>query len=417
MLRQIEGSRAIAEAVALCRPEVICAYPITPQTHIVENLGELVKGGELVNCEFINVESEFAALSVAIGSSAAGARSYTATASQGILFMAEAVYNAAGLGLPIVMTIGNRAIGAPINIWNDHSDSMSMRDSGWIQLYAETNQEAADLHIQAFRLAEELSCPVMVCVDGFILTHAYDRVDMPAQAEVDAYLPAFEPVQVLDVNEPVSIGAMVGPEAFFEVRYLQHHKQLRALELIPQLAAEFGARFGRDSGGLLRSYRTEDAETVVVALGSVNGTLKEVVDQMRAAGHRVGLLTLVSFRPFPLAHVREALGHARRVVVVEKNLAVGLGGVLSDGVRKALSGIQLKGHTVIAGLGGRPITQDSLRRLLEQAERDELEQLNFLDLNWDVVNRELARARQQRRSGPTAESVLRQLGTTGARTA
>src|SRR5690242_20710576 len=229
MLKQVETSRAVAETIALCRPEVICAYPITPQTHIVEGLGEMVKAGELEHCEFINVESEFAALSVAIGASAAGARSYTATASQGILFMAEAVYNAAGLGLPIVMTIGNRAIGAPINIWNDHSDSMALRDAGWIQLYADTNQEAADLHIQAFRLAEELSCPVMVCVDGFILTHAYDRVDVPLQRDVDAYLPPFEPRQMLDPAEPVSIGAMVGPEAFFEVRYLQHHKQQRAL--------------------------------------------------------------------------------------------------------------------------------------------------------------------------------------------
>ena len=162
MLKQIEGSRAVAEAVGLCRPEVICAYPITPQTHIVENLGQMVRKGEVAGCEFVNVESEFAALSVAIGASAAGARAYTATASQGLLFMAEAVYNASGLGLPIVMTIGNRAIGAPINIWNDQQDSMSMRDAGWIQLYAETNQEAVDLHIQAVRLAEELSVPVMV---------------------------------------------------------------------------------------------------------------------------------------------------------------------------------------------------------------------------------------------------------------
>lgn len=166
MLEQIEGSHAVAKAVALCRPQVICAYPITPQTHIVEHVGEMVKSGELAGCEFINAESEFAALSVAIGASAAGARSYTATSGQGLLFMAEAVYNAAGLGLPIVMTIGNRAIGAPINIWNDHSDSMAMRDAGWIQLFAENNQEALDLHIQAFRIAEELSCPVMVCVDG-----------------------------------------------------------------------------------------------------------------------------------------------------------------------------------------------------------------------------------------------------------
>ena len=415
MLKQIEGSAAIAQAVALCRPEVICAYPITPQTHIVEGLGEMVKSGELTHCEFINVESEFAALSVAIGASAAGARSYTATASQGILFMAEAVYNASGLGLPIVMTIGNRAIGAPINIWNDHSDSMALRDAGWIQLFAETNQESADLHIQAFRLAEELSCPIMVCVDGFILTHAYDRVDIPTQEQVDAYLPPIEPVQVMDVNEPVSIGAMVGPEAFFEVRYLQHHKQIRALELIPKLAAEFKQQFGRDSGGLIRSYRCEDAETIVVSLGSVVGTIKEAVDQMRDKGARVGVVSICSFRPFPLVEVRDALCNAKRVVVLEKCLAVGIGGIVSDGVRKALSGMSLKGYTVIAGLGGRSITTLSLIRLFEQAGRDELETLNFLDLNWDIVNREIERGQQQRRTGPTAENILRDLGTTAAR--
>ena len=415
MLKQIEGSMAIAEAVALCRPEVICAYPITPQTHIVEGIGGLVKSGKLENCEFINVESEFAALSVAIGASAAGARSYTATASQGILFMAEAVYNAAGLGLPIVMTIGNRAIGAPINIWNDHSDSMSMRDAGWIQLFAETNQEAADLHIQAFRLAEELSCPVMVCVDGFILTHAYERVDIPAQAEVDAYLPPFDPVQVLDVNEPVSIGAMVGPEAFFEVRYLQHHKQIRALELIPQLAAEFQSRFVRDSGGLIRSYLCEDAETIVVALGSVVGTVKEAVDALRDAGQVIGVVSICSFRPFPLDAVRAALEKATRVVILEKCMAVGIGGIVSDGVRKALYNTAVKSHTVIAGLGGRPIPMQSLVDLFQRAARDGLDPLNFLDLNWEVINRELARGRQQRRAGPTAENILRDLHMTGAR--
>ncbi len=203
MLRQIEGSRAVAEAVARCRPEVVCAYPISPQTHIIEALGVLVDSGALSPCEFINVESEFAALSVSIGASAAGARSYTATASQGLLFMIEAVYNAAGLGLPIVMTLANRAIGAPINIWNDHSDAMAARDAGWVQLFAESNQEAVDLHIQAFRLAEEFSLPVMVCMDGFILTHAVERVDLPDQAAVDAFLPPYEPRQVLDPDDPV----------------------------------------------------------------------------------------------------------------------------------------------------------------------------------------------------------------------
>jgi pyruvate ferredoxin oxidoreductase alpha subunit len=411
MLKQTEGSHAVAEAVALCRPQVICAYPITPQTHIVEGVGEMVKDGTLANCEFINVESEFAALSVAIGASAAGARTYTATSSQGLLFMAEAVYNAAGLGLPIVMTIGNRAIGAPINIWNDHSDSMSMRDAGWIQLYAETNQESLDLHIQAFRLAEELSCPVMVCMDGFILTHAYDRVDIPTQAQVDSFLPPYEPRQILDPADPVSIGAMVGPEAFTEVRYMAHHKQLRALSLIPQLSASFERQFGRASGGLLRSYRTEGAETIVVALGSVNGTVQDVIDEMRDGGAKIGSVSICSFRPFPLAALRDALQHAVRVVVLEKCLAVGLGGIVSDGVRKSLSGIQLKGYTVIAGLGGRAITRDSLMQLFTDAAADELEQVPFLDLNAEVVNHELERESAARRSGPTAEAILRRLGT------
>jgi pyruvate ferredoxin oxidoreductase alpha subunit len=411
MLKQIEGSRAVAEAIALCRPQVICAYPITPQTHIVEGLGEMVKEGSLAGCEYINVESEFAAMSVAIGSSAGGVRSYTATSSQGLLFMAEAVYNAAGLGLPIVMTIGNRAIGAPINIWNDHSDSMSMRDAGWIQLYAETNQEALDLHIQAFRIAEELSCPVMVCMDGFILTHAYERVDVPTQEEVDAFLPPYVPRQVLDPAEPVTIGALVGPEAFTEVRYLAHHKQLRALDLIPRVAKDFDRAFGRDSGGLIRTYRTEDADTVVVALGSVNGTIQEVVDELRGEGHAIGSLSICSFRPFPLIEVREALRHARRVVVLEKCFAVGLGGIVSDGVRKALSGIHLNGYTVVAGLGGRAIPRASLRRLFEKAQRDELEAVTFLDLNTDIVSAELAREAAVRRSGPTAEAILKRLGT------
>jgi len=415
MWKQIEGSRAIAETVAMCRPQVICAYPITPQTHIVEGLGELVKSGELAGCEFLNVESEFGALSVAIGASAAGARTYTATASQGLLFMAEAVYNASGLGLPIVMTIGNRAIGAPINIWNDHSDSMSMRDSGWIQLFAETNQEAADLHIQAFRLAEELSCPVMVCVDGFILTHAYDRIDVPLQHQVDAWLPRFEPRQVLDPDAPVSIGAMVGPDAFTEVRYLAHHKQLQALERIPEISGEFYETFGRESGGLLRPYRLEGADTVVVALGSVNGTIQEAVDELRQDGMAIGSISICSYRPFPLEAVARALAEAKRLVVIEKSLAVGLGGMLATDIQMALSGRRQKVYTVIAGLGGRAITKASLMKLFHRAKSDALEGVTFLDLNWDVINRQLARETATRRSGPAAESILKDLATLPAK--
>jgi pyruvate ferredoxin oxidoreductase alpha subunit len=414
VLKQMEGSQAVAATVAMCRPEVICAYPISPQTHIVEGLSAIVKRGELAPCEFINVESEFAAMSVAIGASATGARSYTATASQGLLFMVEALYNASGLGLPIVMTLANRAIGAPINIWNDHSDSMSQRDSGWIQLYAETNQEAADLHVQAFRLAEELSLPVMVCMDGFILTHAVEQLELPTQEQVDAFLPAFEPRQVLDPDEPMTIGAMVGPEAFTEVKYLMHAKQMQALDAIPRIAADFAGAFGRDSGGLLRTYRTEDAETVILALGSVTGTIEDVVDELRDQGVRIGVVALKCFRPYPLDEVRAALGHARRVVVLEKAFAVGAGGIVGQNVRLALSGLPVQVFDVVAGLGGRPITKRSLHAMLAGAMQDRLGRLTFLDLDIERVERELRRSAAAQRPGPHAENILREIGVVAA---
>ena len=391
MLRQVEGSKAVADTVAACRPQVICAYPISPQTHIVEGLSQLVKNGSLEGCEFINVESEFAAMSVAIGASVTGARTYTATASQGLLYMVEAVYNASGLGLPIVMTVANRAIGAPINIWNDHSDSMSQRDSGWIQIYAETNQEAADLHVQAFKIAENLSVPVMVCMDGFILTHAYERVDVPEQADVDKFLPPFVPRQVLDPSNPVSIGAMVGPEAFTEVKYMAHMKNQLALDVIPKVAKDFQEIFGRSSGGLVRGYKLDGADTVVIALGSILGTIKDVVDEMVAADIAIGVLGIIAFRPFPTQAVREALSKVKRVIVLEKAFQVGIGGIVIENVRASLRGIAIKDYTVIAGLGGRPITKDSLRRFLDLAIVDGVEELTFLDLDQELADSEILR--------------------------
>ena len=415
MKHHLEGSQAVAHAVALCRPEVMACYPISPQTHIVETLSRKVKTGEVGNCQFLNVESEFGALSVLIGASAMGARTYTATTSQGLLFMAEAVYNAAGLGLPIVMTIANRAIGAPINIWNDHSDSMSMRDAGWIQLYAEDNQAAVDLHIQAFRLAEELSCPVMVCMDGYILTHAYETVDLPTQEQVDAYLPSFEPVQVLDPQDPISIGAMVGPEAFAEVRYLAHDKHLRALEAIPRLSQDFQDIFQRPSGGLLDLYHTEEAETILLALGSVNGTIKDAVDALRNEGWPVGSIAVCTFRPFPSHVLRHVIQHAKRIIVIEKDLAVGKGGIVSSDVKMALQGLPIIVDTVIAGLGGRPILYTSVIETVKRACLEGLEEPHFLDLNWEAINRELTRQQEQRRSGPTPENLLREMGVFGTK--
>ena len=413
MLQQIEGSLAVAKAVALTRPQVICAYPISPQTHIVEGLSRMVKSGDLPGCEYLNVDSEFAAMSGAIGASATGARAYTATAGQGLLYMVEAIFNASGLGLPIVMTIANRAIGAPLNIWNDHSDSFSQRDSGWIQLYAQDNQEAIDLHIQAVRLAEEISLPVMVCMDGFLLTHAVEEVELPEQQVVDDFLPPFIPRQVLDPAAPLSIGAAVGPEAFMEVKYLAHLKQMQALEVIPGIAAEYGRATGRVRDGLISSYRLDDADTAVVALGSVLGTAADAVDELREEGHRVGLLGITSFRPFPLLRVRHALAHVKRVVVLEKNLAVGIGGVVSTNVRTAMGDHPVPLYSVIAGLGGRPIPTASLRNMMLAAEQETLEPLTFLDLRTDLIAAELERIAADRRSGPSAENMLRDVGAVG----
>jgi pyruvate ferredoxin oxidoreductase alpha subunit len=400
---QIEGSRAVAQAVARCRPMVIPAYPISPQTHIVEALSEFVASGALRPCEYINVESEFGAMSLAIGASAAGARTYTATASQGLLFMVEALYNASGLGLPIVMTVANRAIGAPINIWNDHSDAMSQRDSGWVQLYAENNQEAVDLHVLAFRLAEELSTPVMVCMDGFVLTHAVEAVELPEQADVDAFLPSYDPRQVLDPDDPCSIGALVGPEAFTEVRYLAHLQLLRALDVLPGLATELSAVTGRPIAAVT-PYRCEGADTVVVALGSVLGTLKDTVDGLRDEGAEIGVLGLTAFRPFPTAAVAAALADASRVIVLERAFAPGLGGIVTADVRAAVPHLDCR--TVVAGLGGRPVTSASLRAMLLGAIAGDLPALTFLDLDHAVVDAERERATGLRRSGPTAENVL-----------
>ena len=417
MREQLEGSQAVARAVARCRPEVVSAYPISPQTHIVEALSDMVRTGELAPCEYLLVESEFAAMSAAIGASAAGARAYTATASQGLLYMAEALYNASGLGMPVVMTLANRAIGAPINIWNDHSDAMSQRDSGWIQLYAESNQAAVDLHVQAFKLAEELSVPVMVCMDGFVLTHAVEPLELPSQEQVDAFLPPYTPRQVLDPDEPVTIGAMVGPEAFTEVRYLAHAKQMQALDLVPELAAEFAASFGRPSGGLLRRYRTEGAETILVALGSVLGTIEDVVDELRDQGVRIGALGITCFRPFPLDEIREALADATRVIVVERAFAVGIGGIVGQNVRLALAGLPPVVYDVVAGLGGRAVTRRSLTGLVEDVHLGRIEpnRLHFLDLDRKLVERELQRLQEKRRSGPHAENILRDVGVVAAR--
>jgi pyruvate ferredoxin oxidoreductase alpha subunit len=402
VLRQVEGSRAVAETVARCRPDVVAAYPISPQTHIVEALSDLVAEGRVGRCQFLMVESEFGAMSACIGASAAGGRAYTATASQGLLFMAEALPNASGLRLPVVMTVANRALGAPINIWNDHSDAMSQRDAGWVQLFASSNQEAVDLHVQAFAVAESLHVPVMVNMDGFVLTHAMEAIDVPDQDQVDALLPPFRALHRLDHEAPVTIGAMVGPEAFTEVKYLEARRQLRALDTVRDVAGTFHRLVGRRSGGLTSAYRLEDADVVLVGLGSLLGTAADVVDELRDQGLAVGVLGVTCFRPWPFDEVRHALSHAAHVVVLNRAVSVGAGSVLAGDVRLTLAGTQVAVHDVVAGLGGRPVTRELVRRLLTDAPAGRLSdrELVFADLDEALAARALASELDLEEVGP-----------------
>ena len=392
MREVLEGSQAVARTVARCRPGVVCAYPISPQTHIVEALSVMARTGELSDCEYVNVESEFSAMSVSIGASATGSRTYTATASQGLLYIAEAVYNAAGMGLPIVMTVSNRAIGAPINIWNDHSDAMALRDAGWLQLFAADNQEAADLHIIAFAAAEELGIPAMVCMDGFVLTHATDVLELATAEQIDAFLPPYRPTQVLDVDNPTTIGTMAGPESFTETKYLQHLRFLDAADVIDRWSQKFREAFGREAGGLVARYdpdtldRDREAppatagDVAIVAMGSVIGTLQEALAPLRIDGVPVRLIGISAFRPFPATALREALGECRTIIVVDRALELGLSGVLTGCVGGALAGTGSQIHSVIAGLGGRPILEASLQSLVRRCLDGSLPSLEFLDL-------------------------------------
>ncbi|MBQ9275083.1 MAG: pyruvate ferredoxin oxidoreductase [Succinivibrio sp.] len=384
---QIEGSLGVAKAVSLCKPGVVCAYPISPQTHIVENLGKFVKSGALKHCEYLNVESEFAAMSVAIGSSAGGVRTYTATASQGLLFMAEAVYSASGLGLPIVMTVASRAIGGPINIWNDHSDSLSQRDSGWLQLFCESNQDAVDTHIMAFKIAEKVGLPVMVCMDGFVLTHAFERLNLPSQEQVDAFLPKYEPREFLTPKEPISIGSMVGPEAFTEVRLLQQRKMLSSLQVIEDVTKEYREITGQHSGGLLDCYNCENADLKLIILGSSVGTAKDEIDRLKAQGINVGLISLKAYRPFPYAALKAAVGNSSQVVCVERAFSFGARGIICPEVKRALEGTSTKVCTALAGLGGRAIYGSTINGIVKHALDGKFkDEFTWFDIDTKVLN-------------------------------
>jgi len=364
MMQIMEGSQAVAETVALCRPRVVCAYPITPQTHIVEGLARIITDGKL-EAGYVLADSEFTAASVVLGASATGARAYTATSSQGLLLMTEVMFNIAGMRLPVVMTVANRAVSAPINIWNDQQDSMSLRDCGWIQMYAEDVQEACDMHVQAFAIAEELNIPVMVCMDGYVLTHATEPVDIPSAEEVDAWLPPFEPKFYLTPKDPITLGSMAGPDAYQEIRLLLHQAMEKASATIHSTAQSFEKEFDRQQGGLLDVYRAIDAEVLLVSMGSLLGTMKDAVDELRDEGHRVGIVKVRTVRPFPRTELNEALSAARAVGVVEKDITLGLEGILCSEIRSAFCGAAVTPNisSFVVGLGGRDVRKEHIREI------------------------------------------------------
>jgi len=388
----IEGSHAIAQVIKSCQPGVISAYPITPQTHIVEDLAQLVADGELKS-QFVNVESEHSAASVVLGASATGVRVYTATSSQGLFYMQEVVFNIGGMRLPVVMTCANRAISAPINIWNDQQDSISLRDSGWFQIYAEDNQEAVDFHLIAYRLAEDkrVMLPVMVCMDGFILTHGMETVDMPEQDKVNKFLPSYKPLYKLDPADPVSMGLLADPDYYMETRFAIQETMRESVEYLSEISKEFNDVFGRDYKDLLvEEYQLKDAEKVVVAMGSVCGTIKEVVDEQRAKGKKIGLLRIISYRPFPYARIYEALKDIPKVAVLDKAVSLGAYAPVAVEVKAAFYG-KKKGPKVISsfvgGLGGRDITLETIHEVFRRLTAKEVN-FDFVDLKPELLKEE-----------------------------
>lgn len=388
MRQALEGSQAIALTVALCRPQVVAAYPITPQTHIVENIAKLVADGKL-QCEYVSVESEFSAASVVLGAAAAGSRTYTASASQGILLMTEVLHNIAGLRVPVVMTCANRAISAPLSIWNDQQDSMCVRDAGWIQLYCADNQEAVDTTIQAYRIAERTELPVMVCMDGFTLTHTLESIDIPEQDQVDRYLPPFQFARALDPSRPISMGTLVSPDYYPEARHSHHQALLNAQTEILAADQDWAVISGRRCGGLLEVDGDAEAEIGILALGSILGTLSDAREVHPELGPSK-LIKLRSFRPFPIEALLEACVGLRHLIVVERALSLGGGGIVGVEVRAALTEMPNAPavHNFAVGLGGRDIPLDIYPRLLSAIDDKHPVRFSILDANLDKLPEE-----------------------------
>ena len=384
MKKVIEGSHAVSYGVMLSKVQVICAYPITPQTHIVEKLSELCASGELP-AKFLMVESEHSAMAGCIGASAVGVRAFTASSSQGLALMHELLHWASGARLPIVMANVNRALGAPWNIWADQTDSLSQRDTGWLQFYCESSQEAVDTIIQCYKISEKVSLPSMVILDAFYLSHTFEPVNIPDPERVDRFLPPYEPKYKVDPNDPRSFSGLTPPDFFTELRYQTQQAMEEAKRVILQVDEEYQTLFGRRYG-LIEGYRLEDAELVLITSGTVAGTTREVVDQYRDEGKPVGMLRMRTFRPFPSEEIRRALQGVPKVAVIDRNISFGMGGIFAEEVRSVFCNEEKRPVVFgyVSGLGGRDITRETLSNIVEYTlEQDRPKQ----DVLWPDLRR------------------------------
>jgi len=359
----LEGSRAIAQVIKNIAPDVVSAYPITPQTHIVEDLAKFKADGK-ANYEYVRAESEFAAASIVLGASATGARTYSATSSQGLLLMTEVIYNIAGMRLPIVMTCANRSVSAPINIWNDHSDAMSVRDSGFIQFFAEDNQEAIYQHILAYKIAEKLKLPVLVNMDGFILTHSYEAVIIPSPKEIKKFLPKYkaESGTYLDPKNPVTLGAFFTPQHYFETRENLHNDLIKSLDIISKEYTQLKKVFKISSGtnGLIEYSGPINPKNVLIAMGSVIGTIKETIKYDKTTG----VLKINVYRPFPSGEINKIIKNVKNIAVIEKAISLGQAGPLYSDLKASLSSNKnIKNY--IVGLGGRDIRVAMIKKIIK----------------------------------------------------
>ncbi len=381
----LSGNEAFAEGIRLAKPDVISAYPITPQTIVVERLSEMVEDGSLKS-EFIHVESEHSALSCAIGASAAGARAFTATSSQGLLYMAECLYYASGGRFPIVMMNADRSTALPWNIYGDQRDSLSQLDSGWIQVYAENAQEALDLALMSWRIAEDsrVSTPVMVNLDGFVLTHTYETVEIPEQAQADAFLPPYVTENRIDFGNPKNMAFSAGPDTNCIFKYKAHRAMLAAKPVIAETEQAYAEIFGRRYSGLTENYLTEDADYILVTLGSIAGLCRETADQLRQQGIRAGVVRIRYMRPFPNAEIAAVLKNAKAFGVLEKDISFGNEGTVYTNVNSALqkAGIRIPGYNFIGGLGGRNISAGDVAQIFA-AIQNGTDSVNFVGIGGD----------------------------------